>query len=677
MVESWAGEQELPRGRHPWLMGQATRLAAFHRAGLVTAEQYQEAADALVRRFHELLDTWGQPRAAAPGEVALAFGWGQQQASSKTDAALASEFGGHRHEIDGGAFGEGSSCVKGAVANRAELVGAKAVETVAEPLAVVSVVDSVADSVADSDSGSVVEHDGSTEAGEAAVYQMQPQEMFTDARMAELAVRDVLVGRFMWVGGLGWHHWDGKRWKLCMDQRVIEAIRAWAVEQLKIMVVKKRRGPGDPYYDGWAKMLGVPKLKNVVTFAMGIVEREVGDLDGDPDIINTPSGILHLRTLKVEPHDPSKLCTKITSGNYVAGYTHPDWEKALEALGIPDGGATIAWFQARVGQGITGHRSPDGVNVVLQGGGQNGKGVLVSDGLVPAFGDYAELASHKLILGENEHSTEQASLHGKRFLVAEELTEGRALNVGAIKRISDVSTITARHVYQRNMTFRATHTLFATTNYIPVVNETDWGTWRRLALLMFPFTFVATRAEAIRDNDRIGDSRLKGRIEGNETGQHDAAVTWAVEGAARWYQRGADALVAPAWVVERTEAWRGNADRVSAFWADHIVPESESCVLATELFEAFNTWLQENGHKPWSREMFESRFGSHQITLKHGLEKRRERSPKRVSRYVRSADWKPVALDAQAQHQVWLGVRFATSEDRRPLHAVGLLPKIP
>ena len=376
-------------------------------------------------------------------------------------------------------------------------------------------------------------------------------------------------------------------------------------------------------------------------------------------------------------HDAGEMMTKITSGSYRPGYRHPDWEQALGAIAVDDGD-TLRWFQTRVGQGITGHRSPDGVNVVLQGGGQNGKGVLVSDGLVPALGDYAELASHKLILGsENEHSEEMASLQGKRFLVAEELTEGRALNIAAIKRISDIGWITARHVYQRNMTFRATHTLFATTNYIPVVNETDWGAWRRLAMLSFPFTYVESAELASKDTDRVGDTRLKSRIEQGLGGQHDAAVTWAVEGAVRWYQRGSEALVASAWVVAKTEAWRGNADRISSFWTEILWRDDERCVLGVELFEAFNEWLIGNGHKPWGREMFESRFESHQVTLRNAVEKRRMRSPKGVSRHIRSDDWKPVALDEQAQHRVWLGVRFASSDDHRVLKSVPSLPKTP
>ena len=60
-----------------------------------------------------------------------------------------------------------------------------------------------------------------------------------------------------------------------------------------------------------------------------------------------------------------------------------------------------------------------------------------------------------------------------------------------------MGTITARFIRQDNFMFQASHTLLATTNYIPIVNETDWGTWRRFALLVpVHVPQAGTRAEA-------------------------------------------------------------------------------------------------------------------------------------------------------------------------------------
>jgi putative DNA primase/helicase len=59
-----------------------------------------------------------------------------------------------------------------------------------------------------------------------------------------------------------------------------------------------------------------------LTLARGIVARKTDDLDSDPDLLNTPSGIVDLQRGELLPHDPSLLITKITSDR--PGFTHPD-----------------------------------------------------------------------------------------------------------------------------------------------------------------------------------------------------------------------------------------------------------------------------------------------------------------------------------------------------------------
>src|SRR5215207_2215874 len=144
---------------------------------------------------------------------------------------------------------------------------------------------------------------------------------------------------------------------------------------------------------------------------------------------------------------------------------------------------------------------------VLQGPGENGKSALTTDGTVPALGDYASMASAKLFQSTKgtEHSTERADLRGTRLLIAEELTEGRSIDVNALKQIMDVGRIKARYIRKDNITFKSSHSLFTTTNYVPVVTETDGGTWRRLALLRFPYTFRKPGEPLESESDRPGD----------------------------------------------------------------------------------------------------------------------------------------------------------------------------
>lgn len=483
---------------------------------------------------------------------------------------------------------------------------------------------------------------------------------FTDARMAETVADDVLDGEFVWCKALGWLRWTGRRWEEATDETVGEAVRQYALDRFMDVLARMRTGQVDntSAIDGWRTMLSSGRLRGVLSLARGIVEHKANQFDADPDLLNTPSGLVDLTTGQVLPHDPDALVTKITKGSYRPGYVHPDWETALQAL-PPD---SAVWYQNRVGQGITGHTTPDGILPILQGAGENGKSLLTTDGVLPALGDYADVASSKLIIATTrgtEHSTEMADLRGKRFLVAEEMTEGRTLDVTVIKRIQDVGRIKARFVYKDNMTFPASHSLFATTNYVPRVNETDHGTWRRLALLKSPYTFRKPGESLSAPTDRRGDPLLKSRVEEGATGQHDAIVTWAVEGAVRVAREGAAALAPPAVVAADTRAWRAVADRILGYWRERLIADPKACVLAGELLADFNDWIAENGHRPWSKETFTPKFAQHSETTRHGVEARRQRDPQGLIRRPQIAP-----QDLPAQVSVWLGVRYRTPADQ-------------
>ena len=341
---------------------------------------------------------------------------------------------------------------------------------------------------------------------------------FSDSRLAETIGDEVLADRFVWSKGLGWMGWDGKRWAMVSEEAVGEAVRQFVVRRFTEAVKV-----GTKTAKGWQSMLGVGRQRAVLSLTKGIVETEADEFDSDPDLLNTPARVVHLPSGQLDHHEPDQLLTKITKGSYRAGYTHTDWDQALSALRDD----ARSWFQIRVGQAVTGHTTDDGVIPIEQGPGENGKSCVTTDGVVPALGDYAAPVSPKLIAASKaEHSTERADLRGQRFLIAEELTEDRALNVTAIKQIQDVSTIKARYVFRDNFTFTASHSLFITTNYIPVINETDHGTWRRLALVVFPYTFRKPGEPLTGPTDRRGDPQLKARLRAGAQGQHDAIVTW-------------------------------------------------------------------------------------------------------------------------------------------------------
>ncbi|HEY1700794.1 MAG TPA: phage/plasmid primase, P4 family [Trebonia sp.] len=492
-----------------------------------------------------------------------------------------------------------------------------------------------------------------------------------DAYLVNRLVRYVLWRRFTWARGLQWMTWTGRRWESVDESVVRDAVREYFI-YLHTQMLHADDADME-FLKSITGLLSQAKISAAVKLCQGHSGahiRDAGAFDAHPDLLNTPEGIVDLRNGTVLPHNPELLLTKITRGSYRPGLTHPDWQQALTALDTEE----RAWFQDRIGQACTGHPPSDGIMPVLQGSGENGKTALTTDGPVVALGDYADMASSKLIAsvtpGRSEHSTEMADLRGQRLLLGEELAEGRSIDVTALKRIQDVGRIKARLVHKDNMSFDATHTLFVTTNYTPDIAETDHGTWRRLALLKFRYHFRKPGESMETAFDRAGDPGLKGRIKKSPTGQHDAIVTWAVEGAMRWYARGMADAQPPGQVVEDTLAWRKSADSIWRWLEENMsvpvtLPDPADhpwCVSKDEALDSINSMLEASGKAKWSVQTFTSRLLGHQESQRAGISELRTVRLKNISRPPLGAPGAP-RRTLSSQVRVLTGLVFRPTEE--------------
>ena len=361
--------------------------------------------------------------------------------------------------------------------------------------------------------------------------------------------------------------------------------------------------------------------------------------------------MVDLRTGEILLHDPKYYMTKITAVGYVPGAKHPDWDAALSAV-RPD---AREWLRTRAGNSLTGEVPDDDVVVFFQGGGENGKSTLVGGSTVAA-GSYYRLVSDKVLLDNPKaHNTELTDLRGLRCAAIEELPEARHLNAVLLKKITG-QEITARRVYRDDMTFGVTHTMFVTSNYVPAVAETDWGTWRRVALLKFPYTFVKPDDRRKGRNIRPGDPGLRDRVRRDEA-VLVAALAWEVEGAINWYQNKKVMPPLPASVQEDTRAWRSESDLVFRYWHERLAPDQARWVISAELTADFNDWLEADGHQRWSAQTIAARFNNHELFSQHKVVGPKFGKPRPgVSR--RGVVGEGGYQDADKPGRKWYGVRF-------------------
>ena len=490
---------------------------------------------------------------------------------------------------------------------------------------------------------------------------------FTDAALAETLAAEALVGRYRWAPGLKWLHWDGVRWNRVPEADVTEQARLWALGHIGAAAYLARTSetPGeldDTEIKAWtsvAKSAG--RLRSLVGLAQGIggIITDPSLFDADPDILNCRNGVLHLPTGELWAPDPRRLVTKLAPVDYVPGATHPDWFAALEALP----GDEREWLQIRLGQALTGYMTPDDVMPICQGTGENGKGTLF-DAVVSALGDYhVRLADRVLTASPDAHPTELMDLRGARLATIDETPEGRQLNVVRLKKTVGSTFITARYIAQDSVTYTATHGLFVLTNYEPIVTETDHGTWRRLAMLRFPYTFRKPGEPLEGPMDKRGDPGLRLRLQ-NDPAARSAVLTWLANGAWAWYTAGAAQMPAHTpRVKDDTEKLRADSDAVYGYWSERLEPAEGYAVLASELLADFNQWATSTKNMaPWGDRMFKSRFGDHQLTASNRV--RQERVTRWAGTPVLSRPASGYGTGSQPVPRdpvMWVGVRFIHS----------------
>ena len=394
-------------------------------------------------------------------------------------------------------------------------------------------------------------------------------------------------GRVLYVHGAGWHQWDGKRWA--------PDIRAAKTNQILEDLLRL----------SWSEALSDQALAADVRSSMtaagsaGVLTLASTKLlaehvDADPYLLNCQNGTLDLHTLKLRPHDPADMLTKITGASYNPDAAGETW-RAFLASSLPD--AEVRGFLQRyAGLALIG-RVIEHVLVIATGQGRNGKGVIAR-AVKAALGGYAVTASNDLLItGRHGHKSagELASmmvLRGARWAEMSEIDKGARMNESLMKQLTGGDTITAKFMGKDFVEFEPSHSFYMLTNDLPAVDADSEAAWARIRVVPFTESFIGRE-----------DHTLDGRI----ALELDAVLTWAIEGL-RDYQR--IGLAAPEAVTKADETYRQENDPVSAFIADECIVSPAASVKASVLLEAYTDWARRNGEQPMTAKALGSNLKS-------------------------------------------------------------------
>ena len=395
--------------------------------------------------------------------------------------------------------------------------------------------------------------------------------------------------RYCWLWRK-WLVWDGKRW---VKDDTGEVYRL-AKETVSSIYQEAAAAPNDEARKELGKHAtrseAGARIKEMVDLARSDVPVMPDELDASPDLLNTESGTIDLRTGELREHRREDLITKIAPTTYRPDAAAPTWEAFLERV-LP-GEDLRAFVQRAVGYSATGDTSEQCM-FINYGGGANGKSTF-QEAIAAALGDYAMRAPTEMLLAKRSDGVpnDVARLKGARFVSASETEEGRRLAESRIKDLTGQDTITARFMKAEWFDFAPTHKLWLSTNHKPEIRGTDAAIWRRIRLV--PWAVTIPPAEQ--------DKKLPIAL------RHELAgiLAWVVRGCLQWRREG---LQAPDEVRQATGEYRAEMDVLAGFLVECCELDTGHWEYAKDLYECYKRWCDENGERPEPQRKFGGRLG--------------------------------------------------------------------
>lgn len=417
-----------------------------------------------------------------------------------------------------------------------------------------------------------------TAARDADISTLESSENMLARRFAEQHASDL---RYVAAWGK-WLRWTGARWEPDKTLRVVDLVRQLC--EAEAARVSKPAG---------AKSLG--KARTIMSIE-GLARSDprlaatVEQWDADSWVINTPGGVVDLRSGELRPHRPGDYCAKSTA--VAPGGQCPRWQEFLAEITDADPDL-MDYLQRLCGYSLTGDTREHAL-FFAYGTGANGKSVFLST-LAGILQDYHRTAAVETFTASPTagHPTDVAGLIGARLVTAIETEEGRKWAESKIKTLTGGDRISARFMRQDFFEFTPQFKLFVAGNHRPGLRSVDESIRRRFHLLPFNVTFPAERRD-LGLCDRLRD-------------EWPGILAWAIAGCLKWQRTG---LRPPQAVLAATADYLESEDSMAAWIADRCELGANHVEPAAALYASWRAWAELSGEFIGSAKAFGQKLAS-------------------------------------------------------------------
>ena len=400
-----------------------------------------------------------------------------------------------------------------------------------------------------------------------------------------------------------WRRWTGRVWKKAAEEVVVNAAQKVLRKHYAHQLAQRQPAAEDKRLHELHKatcryasvLAGLAFLKGEAGF-----HTEFEEWDADPYALNCADGLLDLKAQRLYPHDPTRLCTKMTIWSYATERSTGAWERHLTRC-LPDDDVRRQ-VQRDLGRALVGTDLEESLPI-WHGAGANGKSTTAR-AIMQGVDGYGKQAVKDLLVATKfeRHTTDLADLAGSRIVIAEEVEDGKRLDEATVKNLTGGNRKKAHFMRQDNFEFEQTFSIFLLVNHRPVITGTDLGIWRRLRLV--PWMVSIPLAEQRPQDEMVAELMADG--------------AWML----RWMSAGfADWQAEHHWTAEpvraATAAYQAEQDLLAGFLARRCVLKPHAAVTVADLYAAYledAAEYSDEGVDPLSKIAFSNRLKKRNLT---------------------------------------------------------------
>lgn len=398
-----------------------------------------------------------------------------------------------------------------------------------------------------------------------------------------------------------WYTYDGGVWRkdvgsLLVAEKIKEFVRLMVLYCGEITDEDRRKK-----YFAFVNKMGDRRFRDrLMKDASSVNPVQASEFDANPYLINCLNGTYDLENMCFREHDWRDLLTMQTSFAYtLQDVSCPRWEQFIDEVTSHDADKAD-YLQRALGYSMLGTSKEECMFILYGKTTRNGKSTLLGT-IHHLLGDYAAVSPVSIICKTDRAKNAEAAsptlagLKGKRFVTMAESNQYGRLDEETIKQLTGGEEISARNLYEAQMSYTPQFTLWLSCNDLPSVQDKSLFASDRVRVIEFCRHFTEEeRDETLKDSFKERESMM-------------GIFTWLLAGYFKYKRFGLRMTPRLRQVIKSYE--RDN-DLVLQFLEDKCTRSDGSTKVKT-LYDSFKIWCKSNGYYSGTLKKFVSNLETH------------------------------------------------------------------